>query len=142
MDLWRAVDSEGEILGILVQPRQDTAAALKLIRKLLRKQGFAPSGLGTDKLPSYGAAWRELGCPLIMSKTCGRIIVLRTPIRGATTRTDDAGLPIIRISPALPVCPLRGSHPLQPTTPSYLPPYPSPHQSRGSKPGQLATAGA
>lgn len=59
--LWRAVDQEGEILDVLVQPRRDKAAALKLMRKLLKKQGFAPSVLVTDKLPSYGAACRELG---------------------------------------------------------------------------------
>src|SRR3954451_15820862 len=59
--LWRAVDSEGEILDILVQPRRDKAAALKLMRKLLKKQGFAPSVLVTDKLPSYGAARRDPG---------------------------------------------------------------------------------
>jgi transposase-like protein len=61
MYLWRAVDSEGEILDILVKPKRNKAAALKLIRKLLKKQGFAPSVLVTDKLPSYGAAKRELG---------------------------------------------------------------------------------
>jgi putative transposase len=61
MYLWRAVDSEGEILDVLVQPKRDKAAALKLIRKLLKKQGYAPSVLVTDKLLSYGAAKRELG---------------------------------------------------------------------------------
>lgn len=61
MYLWRAVDREGEILDVLVQPRRDKAAALRLIRKLLKKQGFAPSVLVTDKLPSYVAAKRELG---------------------------------------------------------------------------------
>ena len=61
MHLWRAVDRESEILDILVQPRRDKAAALKLLRKLLKKQGFAPSVLATDKLPSDGAARRELG---------------------------------------------------------------------------------
>jgi transposase-like protein len=40
--LWRAVDSEGEVLDILVQWRRGTSAALRLMRKLLRKQGFAP----------------------------------------------------------------------------------------------------
>ena len=58
MYLWRAVDSEGEILDILVQPKRNKAAALKLMRKLLKKQGFPPSVLVTDKLPSYGAARR------------------------------------------------------------------------------------
>src|SRR6202142_2382002 len=32
--VWRAVDSEGEVLDILVQPRRDRKAALKLMRKL------------------------------------------------------------------------------------------------------------
>ncbi|KLK93792.1 transposase [Microvirga vignae] len=59
--LWRAVDSEGEILDIHVQPRRDKAAVLKLMRKLLKKQGFAPGMLVTDKFGSYGAARRELG---------------------------------------------------------------------------------
>jgi transposase-like protein len=59
--LWRAVDSEGEILDVLVQPRRDKVAALKLMPKLLKKQGYAPNALVTDKLPSYGAARRELG---------------------------------------------------------------------------------
>ena len=40
--LWRAVDDEGEVLDLLVQPRRDKAAAVKLMRKLLKKQGFAP----------------------------------------------------------------------------------------------------
>lgn len=59
--LWRAVDSEGEVLDLLVQSRRDKAAALKLLRKLIKKQGLAPAVLVTDKLRSYGAAHRELG---------------------------------------------------------------------------------
>jgi transposase-like protein len=53
--------SEGKILDVLVQPRRDKAAALKLMRKLLKKHGFASSVLVTNKLRSYGAARRELG---------------------------------------------------------------------------------
>jgi transposase-like protein len=60
MYLWRAVDHEGEILDMLVQRRRDQHAALKLMRKLLRKQGFAPRLIVTDKLRSYGAAFRDL----------------------------------------------------------------------------------
>ncbi len=55
MYLWRAVDHEGEILDVLVQRRRDKRTALKLMRKLLRKQGFAPSLVVTDKLRSYAA---------------------------------------------------------------------------------------
>src|SRR6266446_5030007 len=61
MYLWRAVDHEGEVLEILVQRRRDRSAAVKLMRKLLRKQGFAPTRVTTDKLRSYGAAFRHLG---------------------------------------------------------------------------------
>jgi putative transposase len=65
MYLWRAVDHEGEVLDMLVQPRRDTRAALRLMRKLLKKQGFAPKLLVTDKLRSYASAFRQLGlsCP-------------------------------------------------------------------------------
>jgi len=61
MYLWRAVDSEGEVLDLLVQAKRDTAAALRLMRKLLKKQGYAPDELVTDRLGSYGAARRKLG---------------------------------------------------------------------------------
>jgi transposase-like protein len=60
MYLWRAVDHEGEILDMLVQRRRDQRAALRLMRKLLRKHGVAPRLVVTDKLRSYGAAFREL----------------------------------------------------------------------------------
>src|SRR5882762_8514431 len=49
MYLWRAVDHEGEVLDVLVQRRRDKRAALRLVRKLLRKQGFAPKLVTTDQ---------------------------------------------------------------------------------------------
>jgi transposase-like protein len=58
--LWRAVDDEGEVLDLLVQRRRDKRAAVKLMRKLLNKQGFAPDVIITDKLRSYGAAKTEM----------------------------------------------------------------------------------
>ena len=61
MYLWRAVDAEGEVLGILVQPRRDKRAAMKLLRRLLKRQGAVPSTVTTDKLGSYRAALRDLG---------------------------------------------------------------------------------
>ena len=59
--LWRAVDAEGEVLDVLVQSKRDKHAALRLMRKLLKKYAFAPERLITDDLRSYGAAVRELG---------------------------------------------------------------------------------
>jgi putative transposase len=61
LDLWRAVDDEGEVLDVLVQRRRDKHAARKLLRKLLKKQGFAPTEITTDKLRSYGAAFAGIG---------------------------------------------------------------------------------
>ncbi len=60
MYLWRAVDREGEVLNILVQARRNKKAARKLMRKLLKKHGFAPTEIVTDKLRSYGAAFRDI----------------------------------------------------------------------------------
>ena len=59
--LWRAVDNEGEVLDFLVQSRRNTKAAKRLMRKLLKKQGFAPSRVVTDKLRSYPPAFRAFG---------------------------------------------------------------------------------
>ena len=59
--LWRAVDAEGEVLDVLVQTRRNKRAALKLMRKLLKKYGFMPDKLVTDDLRSYGAAASSLG---------------------------------------------------------------------------------
>jgi transposase-like protein len=61
MYLWRAVDHEGEVLDMLVQSRRDSRAALRLMRKLLKKQRVAPKLLVTDKLRSYASAFRRLG---------------------------------------------------------------------------------
>jgi putative transposase len=44
--LWRAVDAEGEVLDVLVQARRNKHAALKLMRKLLKKYAFVPEDLG------------------------------------------------------------------------------------------------
>ena len=59
--LWRAVDAEGEVLDVLVQSKRNKHAALKLMRKLLRKYAFVPERLVTDNLRSYSAAVRVLG---------------------------------------------------------------------------------
>ncbi len=61
MYLWRAVDCEGEVLDVLVQSRRNKKAALKLLRKLLKAQGFVPTKVVTDKLPSYRVALEAVG---------------------------------------------------------------------------------
>ncbi len=61
MYLWRAIDQNGEVLDVLVQVKRDTKAALKLMRRLLKRQGFAPATMVTDKWRAYAAAIRNLG---------------------------------------------------------------------------------
>jgi hypothetical protein len=72
--LWRAVDAEGEGLDGLVQSKRNKPAALKLMRKLLKKYAFVPDRLVTDDLRSYGAAVRDLGIEAAMSAGDGRTI--------------------------------------------------------------------
>ncbi len=58
--LWRAVDQEGEVLESYVTRRRDKAAALKFMKKALKRHGSA-TAVVTDGLRSYSAAMRELG---------------------------------------------------------------------------------
>jgi len=58
--LWRAVDHEGEVLEAVVTKRRNKKAALKFLRKLMRRYG-QPDQIVTDRFPSYRAALRELG---------------------------------------------------------------------------------
>jgi putative transposase len=58
--LWRAVDHEGEVLEAFVSKTRDRKAALKFLRKLMKRHG-KPEELVTDKLRSYGAALKEVG---------------------------------------------------------------------------------
>jgi transposase-like protein len=51
----------GEVLDALIQSRRNKAAALKLMRKLLKKCAFVPDRRVTDDLGSYAAAVRDLG---------------------------------------------------------------------------------
>ena len=58
--LWRAVDQDGDVLDILVQPHRDQRAAHRFFRKLLKGLHYVPRLIVTDRLGSYGAARREL----------------------------------------------------------------------------------
>jgi len=58
--LWRAVDAAGNVLDVLLQRHRDTKAAERFFRKLLKKQGFVPRVIVTDKLKSYEAAKKQV----------------------------------------------------------------------------------
>ena len=58
--LWRAIDQDGYVLDGIVQSRRNTKAAKRLLTRLMKKQGMVPKRIITDKLPSYGAARRQV----------------------------------------------------------------------------------
>ncbi len=64
--LWRAVDHEGEVLEAVVTKRRNKKAALKFLRKLMRRYG-QPGRIVTDLFPPYRAALRELGATALQS---------------------------------------------------------------------------
>ena len=84
--LWRAVDHEGEVLESVVTKKRDREAALKLLRKLLRRHG-KPDQIVTDKLRSYEAPMRDLGLDKVRHETNGRWI---------NNRTENSHLPFRR----------------------------------------------
>ena len=58
--LWRAVDQDGDLIDLLVQPRRDGRAARRFFRTLLKSQRQEPCRLVTDKLGSYRVAQRDV----------------------------------------------------------------------------------
>ena len=58
--LWRAIDHEGEVLESYVTKKRDKPAALRFIKKALKRHGKTERFV-TDGLRSYPAAMRELG---------------------------------------------------------------------------------
>ncbi|MFI4933646.1 MAG: IS6 family transposase [Caulobacterales bacterium] len=83
--LWRAVDHEGEVLESFVTATRDKAAALKFIKKTLKRHGRSKA-IVTDGLRSYGAALRDLDAP-----------GLQAPIaRWKNNRAENSHLPFRR----------------------------------------------
>ena len=108
-----------------------------VMRKLLKKQGFAPSTIVTDKLRSYGSAIRKLGLCADMSRAYGRTIELKLPSAGTTTRAKDAALQIAKVCPEIPRHPRCRLQSLQRPAPPDFPPDASPisHLSHGGMAG-------
>lgn len=62
--LWRAVDQHGVVLDEVLQRRRDERAARRPLVRLLRRQGWRPRRVVTDRLASHAAARREVAPPL------------------------------------------------------------------------------
>ena len=87
--LWRAVDQEGEVLESYVTRTRDKAAALKFMKKALKRHG-SPATITTDELRSYKAAMTEFGCEA--KQEVGR---------WANNRVENSHLPFRRREPAM-----------------------------------------
>ena len=85
--LWRAVDQDGDVIDILVQPRRDRRAAERFFRKLLKGQGREPRRLITDKLGSYSAAHRTV-MPSVVHSTA-RYLNNRAEVSHQPTRQRE-----------------------------------------------------
>ncbi|CUH44691.1 Integrase core domain protein [Ruegeria atlantica] len=82
--LWRAVDHEGEVLESYVTKRRDRKAALKFLRKSMKRYGN-PEVIVTDKLRSYGAAMKDIGN-----------VTKQEPGRWLNNRAENSRLPFRR----------------------------------------------
>ena len=67
--LWRAVDHEGEVLEVFATRRRDRRAALKFLKRTMKRYG-GPRVIVTDRLGSYGAAMKVIGVE--DRQTCGQ----------------------------------------------------------------------
>ncbi len=67
--LWRAVDHEGEVLEVFATKRRDRRAALKFLKRTMKRYG-RPRSIVTDRLGSYAAALRVIG--ISERQQCGR----------------------------------------------------------------------
>ena len=105
-----------------------------IARKLLKKQGFAPKLLVTDKLGSYGSAFRQLRLTCPHDRGLRKTIALKTPINRAATRAQDAAVQVVSIRAAVSQHPFRRPQHLQPSTTSRLSVHTSDLQSRNSRP--------
>jgi putative transposase len=70
--LWRAVDHEGEVLEAVVTAKRNKAAALKLLKRIMKKYG-SPRSIVTDGLRAYSAAMSEIGVAAQRHEVGGRL---------------------------------------------------------------------
>jgi putative transposase len=77
--LWRAVDHEGEVLESVVTAKRDKAAALKFLKRIMKKYGRSQT-VGTDGLCSYPQQSRRSAWPIATRLAVGSTIERRIRI--------------------------------------------------------------
>lgn len=98
MYLWRSVDDKGEVLEVLIQRRRDKAAASKLMRKLLKKQGFGlaigwdEQNLDTRRRPGPGSGFGRNALTHQLAANAGKCRLLTSDRCGHPAGADAAAL--------------------------------------------------
>jgi len=87
--LWRAVDHEGEVLEVFATKRRDRKAALKFLKRAMKRYG-RPNEIVTDRLRSYGAALKALG--IANRQVCGRWLNNRAENSHQPFRRREGGM--------------------------------------------------
>ena len=87
--LWRAVDHEGEVLEVFATKQRDRKAALKFLKRVMKRYG-RPWAIVTDRLRSYGAALKEIGIAGI--QVCGRWLNNRAENSHQPFRRREGGM--------------------------------------------------
>jgi DDE domain len=119
--LWRAVDHEGEVLETVVTVKRDKAAALKFLKRIMKKYG-RPRIVVTDGLYSYPAAMKEIGNA--DRHEVGRRLNNRAEKRASafsTTRASHAAAPKREDATEIQLNSCSGPQPFQPGTSSRYP---------------------
>ena len=131
--LWRVVDRHGAVSGETLQRRRDRRAARRLLTRLLKRQGWRPRRIVTDRLPSHGAAKREAAPTLEHRARKASTTEPRTATSPPETRAPGAGLALAGRAAALRLGLLRGAQPPRPARPTPLRPRHPPPPPRGAR---------
>jgi putative transposase len=115
--LWRAVDHEGEVLEAVATAKRDKAAALKLLKRIIKKYG-APRSIVTDGLRVYSAAMNEIGVAAERHAVGGRLNNRAENSHQPATRTGDAALSKSADAAEVQLSSCPGAQPIQSGAPS------------------------
>lgn len=114
--LWRAVDQEGKVLVSYVTRTRDKKAALRVMKKALKRHG-SPAEITTDGLRSYMAAMNELGNAEKQEVTLGQQPGGAEPPAVPATRASPAQVPTDEEPTEVRLGPRQRPQSLQPRTP-------------------------
>ena len=87
--LWRSVDHEGEVLEVFATKRRDCKAALKFLKRTMKRYG-QPKMIVTNRLRSYRAAMNMIGNA--RDQECGRWLNNRTENSHQTFRRREGAI--------------------------------------------------